>query len=277
MVNAGMIEYWNGDPARFWAEQAERFDAMLAPFGRRLLAAAGIQPGERVLDVGCGNGAVSLEAARATGPEGSVTGLDLSGPMLEVARRRAQEGGLALEFVQGDGQTTSFDGSFDIVVSRFGVMFFEDPTAAFSNLAKAVRPGGRLCFVCWQEMLANEWIAVPALAMVPHVGIPELPEAGAPGPFALADAERSQAILASAGWSETAVEPFAEDMAMGRDPEDVLGFMLADEMGRRLVAGKEDHAVGAATEAALEALRPHVTAAGVSMRGACWLVTARKP
>jgi ubiquinone/menaquinone biosynthesis C-methylase UbiE len=276
MVNAGMLEYWNGDPGRFWAAKAERFDAILAPFGRRLLAAAGIQHGERVLDVGCGNGTVSLKAARAAGPEGSVTGLDLSAPMLEVARRRADEEGLPVQFVQGDGQTTSFDGSFDIVVSRFGVMFFDDPAAAFANLAKAVRPGGRLCFVCWQEMLANEWIAVLALAMVPHVGIPELPDAGAPGPFAFADAARTQAFLASAGWSETAVEPFVEDMAMGSDPEDVLGFMLSDEMGRRLVEGRDPLTVEAAKQAALEALGPHVTAHGVSMRGAAWLVTARK-
>lgn len=271
-----MLEYWNGDPGRFWAAKAERFDAMLAPFGRRLLVAAGIQRGEEVLDVGCGNGTVSLEAARATGPEGAVTGLDLSGPMLEVARRRAEQAGLLVRFVQGDGQTTSFDGSFDIVVSRFGVMFFEDPPAAFANLAKAVRPGGRLCFVCWQEMLANEWIAVPALAMVNHVGIPELAEAGAPGPFAFADAARTHALLASAGWSETAVEPFVEDMAMGSDPEDVLAFMLSDEMGRRLVEGKEERAVAAAKQAALEALGTHVTSNGVVLRGAGWLVTARK-
>ena len=249
---------------------------MLAPFGRRLLTAAVLKPGERVLDVGCGNGAVSLEAARAVGPGGRVTGLDLSAPMLEVARRRAEEQGIDVDFVQGDAQTAAFDQPFDVVVSRFGVMFFDDPEAAFANLAKATRPGGRLCFVCWQEMFANEWIAVPAMAMVAHVGIPELPEPGAPGPFALADAQRTKGLLESAGWSEVTVEEHKDGMRMGRDPEDVVAFMLSDEMGRRLVEGKDPEAVQAGTEAALEALRPYATPEGVVLGGAYWLVTARK-
>ncbi|MGO9559999.1 MAG: class I SAM-dependent methyltransferase, partial [Acidimicrobiales bacterium] len=192
MANTGMAEYWNGRPANVWVTEAERFDSILAPFGRRLLTSAVLKPGEQVLDVGCGNGAVSLEAARTVGRDGQVTGLDLSAPMLEVARRRAKEQGIDVSFVQGDAQTASFDHPFDVVLSRFGVMFFDGPQAAFANLAKATRPGGRLCFVCWQELFANEWIAVPAMAMVAHVGIPELPEPGAPGPFALADAGRTR-------------------------------------------------------------------------------------
>ena len=215
-----MAQYWNGRPASVWVAEAERLDSMLAPFGRRLLAAAALQPGERVLDVGCGNGAVSLEAARAVGSGGRVTGLDLSAPMLGLARRRAEDQGVDVDFVQGDAQTTSFDRPFDVVVSRFGVMFFDDPEAAFANLATAVRPGGRMLFVCWQEMFANEWVAVPASAMVAHVGLPELPEPGAPGPFSLADADRTKSLLDSAGWSEVTVEERKEKRRMGggRDP-----------------------------------------------------------
>ncbi|MFZ0173578.1 MAG: methyltransferase domain-containing protein [Acidimicrobiales bacterium] len=276
MANTDMAEYWNGRPADVWVTEAERFDSMLARFGRRLLTATVLEPGERVLDVGCGNGATSLEAARAVGPGGRVTGLDLSAPMLEVARRRAEEQGIDMDFVQGDAQTASFDQPFDVVVSRFGVMFFDDPEAAFANLAKAARPGGRLCFVCWQEMFANEWIAVPAMAMVAHVGLPEMPEPGAPGPFALADAGRIRDILASAGWSDVSVEEHKDAMLMGRDPEDVLSFMLSDEMGRRLVEGKDQEVVKAGTEATLEALRPYVTLEGVVLGGTYWLVTARK-
>ena len=263
-------------PADVWVTEAERFDSMLAPFGRRLLTTAALELGERVLDVGCGNGAISLEAARDVGPGGRVTGLDLSAPMLEVARRRAEERGVDIDFTQGDAQTASFDQPFDIVVSRFGVMFFDDPEAAFANLAKAARAGGRLCFACWQEMVANEWIAVPAMAMVAHVGIPDLPEPGTPGPFALADAGRTRELLASAGWSEVGVEEHRDAMWMGRDPEDVVAFMLSDEMGRRLVEGKDREVVSAGTEAALEALRPYVTAGGVVLGGASWLVTAKK-
>jgi SAM-dependent methyltransferase len=270
-----MAEYWNGRPANVWVTEAERFDSMLAPFGRRLLTAAVLKPGEQVLDVGCGNGAVSLEAARAVGRGGRVTGVDLSALMLGVARRRAQEQRLDVHFVQGDAQTASFDQAFDVIVSRFGVMFFDDPEIAFANLATAARPGGRLCFVCWQEMFANEWIAVPAMAIAAHVGIPELPDPGAPGPFALADAQRTRGLLESAGWSEVTVEEHKDGMRIGRDPEDVVAFMLSDEMGRRLVEGKNPEAVRTGTEAALEALRPYATPEGVVLGGAYWLVTAR--
>jgi SAM-dependent methyltransferase len=276
MANADMAAYWNGRPADVWVNEAERFDSMLAPFSRRMLTATALVPGERVLDVGCGNGAVSIEAARAVGPAGQVTGLDLSAPMLEVARRRAEEQGIDIDFRQGDAQTVSYDQPFDVVVSRFGMMFFDDPEAAFANLAKATRPGGRLCFVCWREMLANEWIAVPAMAMVAHVGIPELPEAGAPGPFALADAERTKGLLQSAGWSVVTVEDHTDAMPMGRDPEDVVAFMLSDEMGRRFVEGKDPEAVKAGIEATVEALRPYADTVGVVLGSAYWLVTARK-
>jgi SAM-dependent methyltransferase len=276
MVNADMATYWNGRPADVWVREAERFDSMLAPFGRRLLTGADLKPGEWVLDVGCGNGAISLDAARAVGRGGRVTGLDLSAPMLEVARRRAAERGSDVSFVQGDAQTASFEQPFDVVLSRFGVMFFDDPVAAFANLAKATRPGGRLCFVCWQEMFANEWIAVPAMAMVAHVGIPELPEPGAPGPFSLADGQRTTDLLESAGWTEVTVDEHKDVMCAGRDPEDVVAFMLSDEMGRRLVEGKDPVAVRAGTEATLEALRPYATPDGVLLGGAYWLVTARK-
>ena len=276
MANAEMAEYWNGRPAEVWVTEAERFDSLLAPFGHRLLVAANLGSGEQVLDIGCGNGAISLEAARAVGPRGRVTGLDLSAPMLGMARRRAEEQRIDVAFVQGDAQTASFDKAFDVVLSRFGVMFFDEPVPAFANLAKATRRGGRLCFVCWQEMFANEWIAVPAIAMVAHVGVPELPEPGAPGPFALADAQRTRGLLESAGWSDITIEEHRDAMHMGTDPEDVVAFMLSDEMGRRLVEGKDPGAVQAGTQAALEALRPYATSEGVVLGGACWLVTARK-
>jgi SAM-dependent methyltransferase len=275
MANSDMVNYWNGRPADAWVTGADRFDSMLAPFGRRLLAAAVLQKGERVLDVGCGNGAMSLEAARAVGPNGRVTGLDLSAPMLGVARKRADEQRIAVDFVQGDAQTASFDQLFDVVISRFGVMFFDQPEVAFANLARATRPGGRLSFVCWREFLANEWISVPSLAMVAHVGIPELPQPGSPGPFALADPERTRDLLKSTGWSEVSVEEHDDEVPMGRDPEAVIAFMLSDEMGRRLVEGKDPVAVQAGTEATLEALRPYLTSQGVVLGGASWLVTAR--
>lgn len=277
VANTDMAEFWNGHPADVWVREAERFDVMLAPFGRRLLKAAALEPGERVLDVGCGNGAISCEAARAVGPDGQVIGVDLSGPMLALAKRRAEEQGMVATFIQGDAQTASLDQPVDVVMSRFGVMFFDDPVAAFANLSRATRPGGRLCFVCWQEMFANEWLAIPAMAIAAHVGIPELPEPGAPGPFALADTARIRDILESAGWSQVTIDEDKEGMRMGNDPEDVVAFMLSDEMGRRVIEGKDPEAVKAGTEAAIEALRPFVMPEGVVLKGASWLVAARKP
>jgi SAM-dependent methyltransferase len=276
MTNADMVDYWNGRPADVWVAEAERFDDMLGSIGRRLQDALDLEPGERVLDVGCGSGAMSLEAARAVGPDGWVTGLDLSAPMLSVTRRRAEEQHVDIDFLPGDAQTISFEQPFNVVISRFGVMFFEDLEAAFSNLAQATCPSGRLCFVCWQEMFANKWIAVPAMAMLAHVGIPELPEPGTPSPFTLADPARTRALLESAGWSDVSVAEHHDQMRIGSDPEDVAAFMLSDERGRRLVEGNDPEAVEAGTEAALEALRPYTTPRGVVLSGAYWLVTARK-
>jgi SAM-dependent methyltransferase len=277
MANFDMAEFWRGRGGELWVREADRYDTMLEPCGRRLLEAAALQPGERVLDVGCGNGAVTLEAARRVDPGGTVIGLDLSAPMLGLAGRRAAEQGLDIEFVQGDAQSASWDDQVDTVISRFGVMFFDQPEAAFANLAEALVPGGRMCFVCWQEMFANEWIAVPAMAAVAHVGIPDLPPPGAPGPFAFADADRVRGLLESAGMTDVAVEERKDGLTMGRDPEDVVAFMSSDEMGRRLFQGKDPEIVHAATEAALEALRPFATPDGVVLGGAYWLVTARKP
>jgi 2-polyprenyl-3-methyl-5-hydroxy-6-metoxy-1,4-benzoquinol methylase len=161
MANTDMAEYWNGRPGDVWATEAERFDSVLAPFGRRLLTAAHLKSGERVLDVGCGNGAISLDAARGVGRHGRVTGLDLSAPMLDVARQRAEEQGLDVSFVQDDAQTASFDEPFDVVLSRFGVMFFDDPEAAFANFAKATR-GSR--YLPWQWWPMSESPSCPRLA-----------------------------------------------------------------------------------------------------------------
>jgi ubiquinone/menaquinone biosynthesis C-methylase UbiE len=162
--NAVQAEHWNGTEGHHWAAHHERYEAMLGPFGVHVLDAVEIQPGERVLDVGCGTGDLSLAAARAVGSADRVVGIDLSVPMLETARRRASTAGLGnASFVAGDAQGHGFrESEFDVVVSRFGVMFFTDPVAAFTNLARALRPGGRLGFVCWQDAGVNDWMLVPS-------------------------------------------------------------------------------------------------------------------
>ncbi|HLG01741.1 MAG TPA: methyltransferase domain-containing protein, partial [Acidimicrobiia bacterium] len=190
MPNDEQAEYWDGPGGEHWVAEAYRYSRMTGPLGEVLVEAADPQPGERVLDVGCGMGATTLAAAERVLPGGSALGVDLSGPMLAVARERANRGGLThVAFEQADAQVRPFDpGSFDLAISRFGVMFFDDPNAAFANLGRALRSGGRLEFVCWQGLFDNEWLAVPVAAALQHVPVPEMGEPGAPGPFSLADA-----------------------------------------------------------------------------------------
>jgi SAM-dependent methyltransferase len=277
MANTDMAEYWNTRGGHVWVNEQDRFDTMLEPCGRRVLDKVGLVEGERVLDVGCGNGVTTLEAALRVGASGSAVGIDLSGPMLDAARARASALGRNVTFIQGDAQIASFEAPFDVVISRFGVMFFEHPVAAFANLAGALRPGGRICFVCWREMFANEWISVPAMAIVAHVGIPDPGPADAPGPFAFAEPARVRRILEEAGLSDVEIDEASDPLRMGSDPEDVVAFMATDEMGRRVLEGKDPDKVADALEAAREALRPYATPEGVSLRSAYWVVTARKP
>lgn len=275
MPNEEMAEFWNDRGGRQWVRERDRYDTMLAACGRRLFDAVELQPGERVLDVGCGNGATTLEAAALVGEHGATLGIDLSGPMLEEARRRATEMGADRpRFLQLDAQTAELPGPFDAEISRFGVMFFDDPARAFENLARSLRPRGRMCFVCWQEMMKNEWLRVPLLAAVEHVGIPELPEPGAPGPFSLSDPSRVRALLTAAGMTVTAIDEASEPRLMGRDLDDVMSFLLADEFARRILDGKDAALVRRAEDAMRDALEPYVGDEGVSLGSAYWVVSA---
>ena len=171
--NTEQYEAWNGDSGRRWAADADRRDRILAPVADALLAAADPRPGERVLDLGCGCGVTSLAAAQAVGPGGTVTGIDLSAPMLELARDRRNTTALThIDVVEGDAQSHDLGGPFDLAIGRFGTMFFADPTAAFTNLAAAMRPGGRLCLATWQPLVANEWLLVPGAALLQYGTIP---------------------------------------------------------------------------------------------------------
>src|SRR5688500_18805533 len=186
MSNAEQVEYWDGAGGEHWAADAERYDEINRRFGDRLVDALALSPGERVLDVGCGNGALALAIAPRVAPEGSVLGLDPAGPMRATARQRAAGAGLTnVAFEQGDAQVAPLAGAAGAAAaSRCGVMFFDDPVAAFANIGRALRPGGRLVFACWQEVLRNEWIVVPSGAALAFVPMPDLGEPGGPGPFA---------------------------------------------------------------------------------------------
>ena len=274
-ANAEQVQYWNGPEGEHWVERESRFDAMLAPFVDPVLDAVAITDGTRVLDVGCGNGALS-RAAAARG--GVVTGVDISAPMLARARERAAAEGLSVDFVHADAQVHAFAPEFDVVVSRFGVMFFADPEAAFANLAGALVPGGRVGFVCWQEIFANEWVAVPGAAMIPVVGVPTPPPPGTPGPFAFADADRVAGILAEAGLADAAITELRLPILVGGglDAAAATAFVARGRMGRMFLGDADEPTAERALEAVREALAAYVTPEGVRMGSATWLVTATR-
>ena len=268
---------WETVEGEHWAEYAEHYTRMLAPYGEAVLAAAAPQPGERVIDVGCGNGDLSLLAAAAVGPDGVVQGVDLSPAEVAVASRRSAEAGLsAARFAVADAARVEVDAPFDVLVSRFGVMFFDDPTGAFSHLRSLLRPGGRIAFACWQELFANEWMIVPGGAVASVLGLPG-GNSGGPGPFSLADADLTRQMLTAAGFVDVDVEPVAAALWMGADADAAVEFMTRTGMGRILFGDAAPEQRAEAIERARDALRPHETDSGVMLDGAAWVVTATNP
>jgi len=273
--NAAQAAYWNDVAGRSWAEFQEGLDRQAAPLGRRAMAALAPAPGERILDIGCGAGQTSLELAQAVGAGGSVLGVDLSEPLLAIARRRAA-GVEGLEVRQGDAQTFPFaPGAFDAAFSRFGVMFFEDPAAAFANIRRALKPAGRLAFVCWRKPDENPIMRLPMEAAGSLVPAPSPPEPGAPGPFAFADPDRVRGILAGAGFADVELTPHDEKVGSG-DLETALalalrigplGAILRDNPGLREPVLPRVRA----------ALARHDGPDGPKLDAAVWTVTARSP
>ena len=277
-ANEPMIQLWNGDDTAAWTTHPDRYDVMLRPFGDAVLDAAPPAPGERVLDVGCGAGALSLAAARAVGDEGSVVGADISRPLLGLATRRATEAGVGnVTFIDADVQTGALgSAAFDLVISRFGVMFFDDPVAAFRNLRAAVRPGGRLAFACWRALPENEWALLPVLAILPHLGAPDVPAPGAPGPFAFGEADRILEVLTAAGWADVRTAELRTAIHVGgaATADDAVAYYREDAFGKVLFGRGEDDARTAAIGALRTALSDHVTDDGVRLGAATWIVTA---
>jgi SAM-dependent methyltransferase len=282
MVNSDQREAWNGESGDTWVRTQEEHDATLEPWARVLAEAAGVRPGERVLDVGCGCGATTLAAATSSGPDGAAVGLDLSEQMLARARELAEAAGIAnARFVAGDAQVDDLAADappYDVVISRFGVMFFDDPVAAFANMARATRPGGRLAMVVWAPLSEQEWLLVPGGAALPHLGFLDVGAEGGPGMFALSEPDRITEVLGAAGWSEVAAESRRHPMPIGGPGgvDDAVTYLLSTGPGRALFAGADPDAAERALKAIREALAPHLTPTAVELDGAVWAVTARR-
>src|SRR3954453_23275875 len=214
-LNADQIAYWNGPAGQHWVDRQKTQDVVLAPISEILIERANAKAGERIVDVGCGCGVTSLALAQKVGPTGYILGVDISAAMLNRARQIAPPG-LPIHFALADATVYPFEhADFDLVVSRFGVMFFAEPALSFANLHRALRPSGRVAFACWREPRENPFFMVPLQAAYKHV--PKLPQQGPedPGPFAFASEERVRRILANAGLGGIAMEPFPLDAAIG--------------------------------------------------------------
>jgi ubiquinone/menaquinone biosynthesis C-methylase UbiE len=275
--NADQIAYWNGPGGVRWAERQASQDILLAPVAEILIDRAKPQPGERVIDVGCGSGATTNALAQKVGPSGHVFGIDVSSPMLERARQVTPKDA-PVDYALADATVYPFDPeSFDLLASRFGVMFFADPVSSFANLRRALRPTGRLAFACWREPRENPWMMTPLQAVYQHV--PKLPQMAPedPGPFAFASEERVRRILGGAGFRDIALEacPLALDLAIGRGLEAAVQGALEIGPASRALDGHPAEVRAAAAKTVREALAPFVNGQSVRLSGSIWMVTAR--
>ena len=266
------IEYWNGQAGQTWVNAQERMDEMLAGLSTTTIERADPRSGERVIDVGCGCGATSIALAQQGA---SVWGIDISEPMLARAIQRSADLD-NVQFSQVDAATASLTADHQLIFSRFGVMFFADPVAAFSNLATALVPGGRLVFLCWQAAAANAWVALAGRAVQPFLPVPESPpDPKAPGPFAFADPDYVRSILETAGFSDIHCDPIAAELNVGASLDEAVAFQGEIGPVARVLAELDDDLKQQALAAAREALLPHVNESGVTLGAACWLVSAR--
>jgi SAM-dependent methyltransferase len=273
--NAGQVEAWDGKEGAFWTARARRFDDIFANLHRAFLTAAALGQDDRVLDVGCGNGQATRDSARIAA-NGTAVGVDLSSQMLALARRLAVAEGLDnVEFRHADAQIYPFEpAAFDVVISRMGSMFFGDPIAAFTNLHRALRPGGRITLLTWQPFADNEWLSELRAAMAVGREIPA-PPTDAPSPFTLSDPDRVRTILDAAGFADTTFQRLHEPMTFGSNPDDAFEFV--DAMLGWMRDGLDQAGQDAASAALRATIAEHVADGGVTYQSAAWIIQARKP
>jgi ubiquinone/menaquinone biosynthesis C-methylase UbiE len=277
ITNTDQSDAWNGDSGQRWAEDPDRRDSVLAPVADALIAAAHLQHGESVLDIGCGCGATTLTAAKAVGHTGAATGIDISEPMLRVARQRTDDADARnVVLLHGDAQVYPLSaGAFDVAISRFGTMFFADPEAAFANIATALRPDARLCIATWQPLAANDWLTIPGAALLHYGTMPDTP--AGPGMFAQSDPDVVTALLHRAGYRDIDVRPVTLTLRLGADPADATDYLAAAGVGRSVLETVPTNDQPAALAAVRTALADHAGDAGVHLAAAIWIANATRP
>ncbi|HSC19953.1 MAG TPA: methyltransferase domain-containing protein [Rhizomicrobium sp.] len=275
-VNAQQIEYWNGPAGERWSKAQDRIDRHLGLITEALLALASPRDGESVLDIGCGGGTTALLIRERVGPEGAVTGIDISVPNLSLARARAHAAMADVNFIEADAAIYDFQPVFDLAFSRFGVMFFDEPREALANIRDGLTKKGRLVFVCWRTFRENEWSFAPYEAALDLLPPQEPMDPHAPGPFAFADDARLRGILQQAGFREIQIRPLDTTVNLGATVEEALT--------EALTIGPLARAAADLDEARREKIRGRIapiiagyeTAYGVVAPAAVWLVSARE-
>lgn len=267
---------WNGSGGRGWVEVQDALDAMFRPFEDLLVQAAAERGARSVLDIGCGTGGTTVALQRALGDGAACVGIDVSAPMIAAARARAEREEAAATFVQADAQSYPFSSAgFDLLVSRFGVMFFDDFVEAFANLRRATKPGGELRFIAWRSPAENPFMTTAERAAAPLLpGIPPR-RTDAPGQFAFSYRDRVQGILEQSGWEGIAIDPLDVactlpvaqlDLYLGKIGPLSMALQEVDESTRVRVLGE-----------VRSAFQPYIEGEQVRYTAACWLLRARAP
>jgi SAM-dependent methyltransferase len=276
-TDSEVAESWNGENGLKWLNYIDVVDAMIRPIGEAALSAARPRPGETVIDVGCGDGPTTVRLAELVSPNGKVTALDVSEVLLEGAKRRAAShpAGSRISFKLGHaGQVELPPGQADLLFSRFGVMFFEHPTAAFKHLRAALKPSGRLTFCCWQPLNKSDLYYVPFTAVAAHLTPAGRPGPEDPGPFSFGDPLRVRRILEGAGFAKVEIEPFGVAVSLGSTLDDAVKAVTMVGPASQVLADAPDDLKAKALQSVRDALAARQTSTGIVLPAATWIVTA---
>ncbi len=275
-ANAEQIALWNGCAGRGWVEAQESLDRLFEPFEGLLVDAVAKHKAQHVLDIGCGTGSTTLAIGRQVGPKGTAVGVDLSGPMIALAKRRAERESAAPRFLRADAQTYAFDDqSFDMIVSRFGVMFFDDPVRAFANLRRAAALKASLHVIAWRSPAENPFMTAAERAAAPFFPDMRARRPDEPGQFAFADRSRVHSILERSGWTEIDIQPL--DVACTLPERELDAYISRLGPLGRVLQQLDEKTRSRVIDTVRAALRPYVHGAEVRFTAACWMIGARGP